>query len=68
MDKFGPKKELGYERAIALVSHFLLRNWLLKKCFSELHLEGLSKEFYLHTYCKKNLQLVSLVVERIMTY
>ena len=33
-----------------------------------MHLEGLTKEFYLGVYCKKNLQLVSLIVERIMTF
>jgi len=41
---------------------------LLKACFQDLHLEGLTKEFYLLNYCKKNLQLVNLIVERIMTF
>ena len=33
MEKFGPRKELNFERAISLVSHYLLHNWLLKACF-----------------------------------
>jgi len=68
MEKFVPLKKLNSEKGIQLVSHFLLRNWLLKACFQDLHLEGLTKEFYLSVYCKKNLQLVSLIVENIMTF
>lgn len=33
MEKFVPKKELNFEKGVALVSHFLLRNWLLRACF-----------------------------------
>lgn len=68
LEKFGPKKEINTEKAIALIAHFLLQNWLLKACFHDLNLEGLSKEFYLHPYCKRNLQLASLIVERILTF
>jgi len=67
VQKFG-KQDVPYERAILLVSHFLLTQWLLKACFQELHLEGLTKEFYLGAYCKKNLSLVSYIVHRSMTF
>lgn len=55
IEKFSASNKINYERAIQLVCHYLLRNWLLKACFHELHLEGLTKEFYLGAYCKKNL-------------
>ena len=64
LDKFGSK--VDYERATQLVNSYLLNKWLLKACFKDLHLEGLTKEFYLGAYCKKNLHLVSLIVERMM--
>ena len=67
IQKFG-SKTVPYERAIKLVAHFLLTQWLLKACFQELHLEGLTKEFYLGAYCKKNLNLVSHIVHKIMTF
>ena len=55
-DKFGDKlSNGGYTESIRLVSNFLLKNWLLKACFQNLHLEGLTKEFYLAPYCRKNL-------------
>lgn len=51
-----------------LVAHFLLDEWLLKACFTNLHIEGLTKEFYLGPYCKKNLQLTKDILYSIMTF
>ncbi len=46
----------------------MLDDWLLKSCFQNLHIEGLTKEFYLGAYCKKNLQLTKDILYSIMTY
>lgn len=46
IDKFGRDK-VKYEDAVRLVAHYLLKEWLLKACFVNLHIEGLTKEFYL---------------------
>ena len=66
-EKFG-KEKVGFEKAIQLVAHFLLDEWLLKACFENLHLEGLTKEFYLGAYCKKNLILTRQILFAIMTF
>ncbi len=65
IDKFGGKDQ---QSAIRLVAHFLLKNWLLKACFQDLHIEGLTKEFYLANYCRKNLQLTMDILYSIMTF
>ena len=54
IDKFG-SENVSYNDAIRIVAHYLLEQWLLKACFQNLHIEGLTKEFYLGAYCKKNL-------------
>jgi hypothetical protein len=54
IEKF-EQKEKGHKSAVRLIAHFLLKNWLLKACFQNLHIEGLTKEFYLTKYCRKNL-------------
>ena len=41
---------------------------MLKACFENLHIEGLTKEFYLGAYCKKNLSLTMHILQSIMTY
>lgn len=66
-EKFG-KKEVGFEKAIQIVAHYLLEQWLLKACLEDLHLEGLTKEFYLGPYCKKNLLLAKQILFAIMTF
>ena len=66
-EKFG-KEKVGFSNAIQLVAHFLLGEWLLKACFENLHLEGLTKEFYLGAYCKKNLSLTRDILFAIMTF
>lgn len=63
-DKFGA----SYQEGVRIVAHFLLSEWLLKACFQNLHIEGLTKEFYLGAYCKKNLQLTKDILYCIMTY
>ena len=50
------------------MAHYLLNEWLLKACFQNLHIEGLTKEFYLGPYCKKNLQLTKDILYAIMTF
>jgi hypothetical protein len=40
----------------------LLDKWILNTIINNLHIEGFIKEFYLSSYCKKNLQLLSHVV------
>ena len=67
IDKFGSDK-VPFERAIQVVAHYLLNEWLLKACFQNLHIEGLTKEFYLGAYCKKNLQLTKDILYSIMTF
>ena len=67
IDKFGIK-DSGHKNAIRLVAHFMLKNWLLKACFQNLHIEGLTKEFYLANYCRKNLQLTMDILYAIMTF
>ena len=59
---------MSFEQAIGVVAHYLLDEWLLKACFTNLHIEGLTKEFYLGAYCKKNLQLTSRILYSIMTF
>ena len=59
---------MSFEQAIGVVAHYLLDEWLLKACFTNLHIEGLTKEFYLGAYCKKNLQLTMNILYSIMTY
>ena len=59
---------IGYEKAVRIVAKFLLDEWLLKACFQNLHIEGLTKEFYLGAYCKKNLQLTKDILYSIMTF
>ena len=66
-DKFGAQN-VKYEQSIELVAHYLLDEWLLKACFKNLHIEGLTKEFYLGPYCKKNLQLTKDILLSIMTF
>ena len=67
IDKFGPQ-QVTFEKAIGVVAHYLLDEWLLKACFANLHIEGLTKEFYLGAYCKKNLQLTQRILYSIMTF
>lgn len=67
IDKFG-SQNVTYEKGIRMVAHFLLDEWLLKACFTNLHIEGLTKEFYLGAYCKKNLQLTKDILYSIMTF
>ena len=67
IDKFGRDK-VKYEDAVRLVAHYLLKEWLLKACFVNLHIEGLTKEFYLGQYCRKNLLLTSDILHAIMTF
>ena len=67
IDRFGAEI-VGYEKGIKIVAHFLLQEWLLKACFENLHIEGLTKEFYLGAYCKKNLQLTMNILYSIMTF
>ena len=66
-NKFG-SQNVKYEQSIELVAHYLLDEWLLKACFTNLHIEGLTKEFYLGPYCKKNLQLTKDILLSIMTF
>lgn len=67
VDKFG-SQVVNYEQGIRIVAHYLLDEWLLKACFTNLHIEGLTKEFYLGAYCKKNLQLTKDILYSIMTF
>ena len=67
IDRFGGQT-VGFEKAIEVVAHFLLGEWLLKACFTNLHIEGLTKEFYLGAYCRKNLQLTKDILMSIMTF
>ena len=67
IEKFGPER-VPYERGIKIVAHYLLEEWLLKACFENLHIEGLTKEFYLGAYCKKNLALTMNILYSIMTF
>ena len=67
IDKFGAAN-VSYEQGIRIVAHYLLKEWLLKACFENLHIEGLTKEFYLGAYCKKNLSLTMDILYSIMTY
>ena len=67
IDRFGADT-ISYDKGIKMVAHFLLQEWLLKACFENLHIEGLTKEFYLGAYCKKNLQLTMNILYSIMTY
>ena len=67
IDRFGADK-VSYHHGIKIVAHFLLKEWLLKACFENLHIEGLTKEFYLGAYCKKNLQLTMNILYCIMTF
>ena len=64
MEKFG----INYEECVRIVGNFLLKEWLLKACFENLHIEGLIKEFYLGAYCKKNLQLTKDILYSMMTF
>ena len=64
MEKFG----INYEECVRIVGHYLLKEWLLKACFENLHIEGLIKEFYLGAYCKKNLQLTKDILYSMMTF
>ena len=66
-DRFSTQQP-SYEQSIELVAHYLLDEWLLKACFTNLHIEGLTKEFYLGPYCKKNLQLTKDILLSIMTF
>ncbi len=68
IDRFGGLQAVPFEKAIGVVAHYLLDEWLLKACFTNLHIEGLTKEFYLGAYCKKNLQLTSKILYSIMTF
>ena len=67
IDRFGAQK-VRFETAINVVAHYLLDEWLLKACFTNLHIEGLTKEFYLGPYCMKNLQLTKDILLSIMTF
>ena len=67
IDKFGAE-QVSYHQGIKIVAHYLLHEWLLKACFENLHIEGLTKEFYLGIYCKKNLQLTMSILYKIMTF
>ena len=60
--------KINYEQAIKVVAHYLLDDWLLKAVFTNLHVEGLVKEFYLGPFCKKNLQLTKHILLSIMTF
>ena len=57
----------SYEEGVKLVAHYLLSEWLLKACFENLHVEGLTKEFYLAAICQRNLELTRDILYCIMT-
>ena len=44
IDRFGGPQAVSFEQAIGVVAHYLLDEWLLKACFTNLHIEGLEKE------------------------
>jgi len=52
---------------IEMITSFLLEKWILVAIFQNLHVEGLIKEFYLSSYCKKNLNLLSHIVSSELT-
>jgi len=66
-ERFGPN-QVTYDHGVKIVAHYLLEEWLLKACFENLHIEGLTKEFYLGAYCKKNLSLTMSILYNIMTF
>ena len=69
MEKLGKDSPKEFKQeAIKLVAHYILDNWLLKACLKNMHLEGLTKEFYLGAYCKKNFELTMDIMSKIMTY
>ena len=41
------KFKIDHKEAIKIIAVFLLEEWLLKACFRELNLEGLTKQFNL---------------------
>jgi hypothetical protein len=52
------------EKLYGLIADFLISKWLLLVCFFELHLHGLTTNFFLGTNCKENLKLLSKVRDR----
>ncbi len=65
--KFGATAECD-RKAMQVVAHYLLENWMLKAVFQDLDTEGLCKDFYLTKYCRKNLQLALVVLYKTMTF
>lgn len=63
-DKFTTPLDNTYidKEIIKLIATFLLEKWVLNSIFLYPHQEGLIKEFYLSSYCKKNLNLLSHIV------
>jgi len=66
MNKWG--SELSNEAGYGLVSHFILSRWLLPVCFKDLHLYGLTKDFYLGENCHDNLRLLNIIMEKTMNF
>jgi hypothetical protein len=53
--------------SLRLSASYLVQDWLIKAVFEKPNMLGFVKEYFLHAYCRRNLQLASHIMYKIIT-